>query len=116
MSRVTNRAGRMRDRVTIQTRATGYDKYGDPSETWNTVDVAWAYVQPLQASERFAAEQQEGTVQYKVTMRYRDDFGAEDRLVVTNGPTLDIQGIVNVQGMKSKMEVNCFERTANDGP
>lgn len=110
------RAGEMRDRVTIQTRASGYNSSGDVSETWNTVDVAWAQVEPLQGSERFAAQQQEGLVQYKVTMRYRDDFGAEDRLVVTNGPTLDVQGVVDVQGMKSKIEVNCLERRANDGP
>lgn len=74
-------AGRLRDRVTVELRATGKDEYGGPLDTWeDIVDTTQSPnassftrrcdIQPLNGKEYFAAKAEHNSVNFRVRFRY----------------------------------------------
>ena len=65
------RAGRMSERVTLQSIAAGQDEYGAPMTGWTDVATVWASVDDLTGREYAAAGGTQNAVTTKITIRYR---------------------------------------------
>lgn len=72
--------GALNQRVTIESQSTVPDGAGGATGTWSTLDTVWAMVRPLRGDERENAQRREGTGDYLVVMRNRDDVLPKYRL------------------------------------
>jgi SPP1 family predicted phage head-tail adaptor len=75
------RAGRLRERVTIQTQVEGVeDTFGAPAMTWSDVATVWAEVMVLSGREAFRMAQVQPEATLRVVMRYRAGVTSQCRL------------------------------------
>lgn len=74
-------AGKLRHRVQLQEHTTAFNASGDVVETWATVATLWAAVEPLQGRELFTAQAIDARLTHRVTLRYRDDVTASQRIL-----------------------------------
>ena len=100
-------AGQLNQRVTLQRRASGLDAAGQTSTTWSDVATLWANVRPLRGRDLLAAAQQQATFDAKVTIRYRADVLATDRLVWGTQPLEIVGEPINVDGRSVDLELMC---------
>ena len=82
-------------RIELQRFTTTTNDFGEFIETWATYGEAFARFEPLLGREYFAAAQTVSESQAKVTMRWRDDIGAADR-ILCRGETWDIVSLQNI--------------------
>ena len=107
-------ASDLRHRIALQRRVAGVDAAGQASETWVTVDTVWAAVVPLRGREWFAAGQEQGSADVRVTVRWRDDITTGMRVVPAAGAPcaglpLDIQGLpIELAGQRRMIELMCL--------
>lgn len=76
--------GPLRERVTIQSGAAADDSMGGGPVTWSSIATTpdvWAGIRPIRGDERLAALQLQAAVTHEVTMRYRTDVTAANRLL-----------------------------------
>jgi SPP1 family predicted phage head-tail adaptor len=64
------RAGKLTERITIQSLTLGQDTFGDPTKTWTDFETVWASVEPLQGREYYAAQQMQSEVTTRFRIRY----------------------------------------------
>lgn len=65
------RAGRLRHRLTFEEGAASKDVHGQAIRVWNGVGTRWGSVEPLSGKENYTAEQTQGRVTHKITIRNR---------------------------------------------
>ena len=74
-------AGRLRDRVTLQSKGTpGRDAMGGEVITWVDVATIWADVQPLTGRALIAAQQAASEVTTRILIRRRADIRPDWRV------------------------------------
>ena len=90
------RAGRLRHRITLQSPSGSQDALGERTTTWTDACApVWAAIEPLRASEVFAAAQNQASTTHRIQIRYdssnseidsswRVKFG--DRIFTIDGP------------------------------
>lgn len=100
----------MRDRVTVQTRTTSPNAFGEATAEWSALAVRWASVEPLSGNEYWRAQQTQAGVTHRVTLRYLDGLSGLCRLVLEDGRTLEVQSVVNPDGNRRYHEALCMER------
>ena len=107
------RAGKLRERVTIQQKTLVSDGMGGQSETWATLATVWAAVKPNIAGAREAMTGAAGQVQartvYEVRIRYRDDIDAKMR-VLWRGNTLEIESVSDPDQRQSESVLLCVAK------
>lgn len=105
------RAGRLRVRITIESRALVQDALGQAVESWSTVATVPADVRMAGGGERFVrgADQEQAAVDYVVRMRYRSDVTPLTRLV-WGSRVLDIESAVDPDGHGRELVCRCVER------
>jgi SPP1 family predicted phage head-tail adaptor len=76
------RAGRLNRRVSIEQVTRTADGGGGYTEGWAAIPngTVWARVSPLSGSERFDAQQVQGTLTTEVEIRYRSDVTSAMRV------------------------------------
>lgn len=86
-------AGRLTERVTLETATVTRDTVGGPVETWAVLDTVWAEVKPL-TGKQIAQAQQVGAVLSKaVTIRWRSGITAALRVRFADGVTAKVQWV-----------------------
>lgn len=103
------KAGKLRHKVTIQSRTLTADSYGGQTETWATFAAGvWAAVEPLTSSEQWRAQQAQASVSHRVTIRYL--AGVEPTMRVLFGTRhLNIGSIRNIEERNKELELLCTE-------
>ncbi len=97
--------GKMRHRVTLQrdtlTAVNGVEKRA-------TEDYAevWAQVEYLSGLEAFRAHQVDASVNVRVTLRYRVDVVAQDR-VIFRGRVMQIKSVIPDEAQRVSLILNC---------
>lgn len=74
-------SGQLDQRVTFKRRSKRPDGYGGNTVTVSEVATVWAYVRPLNGTEREQAQRQEGIASYMIVIRNRDDLLDTDTAV-----------------------------------
>lgn len=86
-------AGRLRHRVTLQSRSAGADEWGAPATAWQDVATVWASVEPVTGREFFAGAQTQTSVTSKVIVR--SGVAATPAMrVVCDGRTLQVEAVL----------------------
>ncbi len=62
-------AGKLRNRLTIERSRDTRDANGGVTEEWREIGKTWASIEPLKASEIFAAEAADSTITHRVKLR-----------------------------------------------
>jgi SPP1 family predicted phage head-tail adaptor len=104
-------AGRLDQRITIQTKSTTRAVNGEEVVVWVVLDTAWAEVKQLRGKEFFAAAQMQAAVDHQVRMHYRSDITRDMRLMWREQP-LDIVGIAEL-GHRAGLEIMCVAGVRN---
>ena len=108
------RAGKLRQRVTIQTKILTANDYGEPVESWTTATpvTVWGELTPLLAGTReaFAAQgaQFQARVSWQCRLRWREISPVTNRLVI-DGRTFEVTGVMDPDGRKHELVVLCWE-------
>lgn len=101
-------AGRLNQRVTISSRATTVDSYGEPTGSWSTLATVWAVVQPLMGREFQEAKQTEAELTTRIRIRYRTDVTAAMK-AVHGSTTYDIVSVMCPDTDRRELILMCRE-------
>lgn len=105
------RIGHLRNPVEIQAAIAGRDSYGQPLNTYGTVAMVWAAVEPLTGDEPVIAEQQVSGVTHRVRVRWREDIPVVGR-VLHRGRQLEIKAVLDVMERRREAHLLCVELQA----
>ncbi len=108
------RAGRLKDKLTIQTAVRTKGPYGGYDEEWSNVATRSCEIRPLRAAEFFAASGEQVEALYEIRFRYEKDiFNHANRLrdtKVSPNRVFDIQAIINTGNWNSEIVITAVER------
>ena len=74
------RAGKLDQRVTIQTATVSYNSYGEPITTWADTYTDWAEAVTTGGGEYYAAQKINASTEVLFRMRYTDDITVTNRI------------------------------------
>ena len=104
------------ERITLQVNTVSSDNQGGRSSSWGTLATVWAHVRAATTREELQARSVTSETQYVVTIRYRTDVTAKNRLLWTPSwssgtaaKTLQIQGVRPLR-LSQTLQLDCGER------
>jgi SPP1 family predicted phage head-tail adaptor len=104
--------GELRERIRIDTpSAITRDSIGGIVEGWTVLATVWAKVAPMSAGEQYRRQQIQASASWRVTIRYRSDVKAQNR-VVWQGRTFEVKGVTSPDLHKRFLELACEELQA----
>lgn len=101
-------AGRMRERVIIQTKVFADDGMGGGAASWEDVATVWGQVSPLRGMEALHALQMQAAVSHRVTIRYLAGVTAAMR-VLWGERTFNIRSVINSDERRRYLQLMCEE-------
>jgi SPP1 family predicted phage head-tail adaptor len=110
-------AGKLRQRITIQTRGTTQNAMGQPSSTWNDTLTVYARVVSVSGKEEFKGQQFNPEVTHQITIRSSTAAEAITPLqrISTNGRILDIISVNFGERRIDPIMITCKERVLDTG-
>lgn len=102
------RAGRLRQRVTIQQKSVARDGYGAETVTWTTLATVWASVEPLRGREFSEMRQTQAAIDTRIRLRFREDIEPQMR-ASWDGHTYDIEAIIQPAYDRRETQLMCQE-------
>ena len=102
------RAGRMRQRITLQTVTENRGVDGSITSSWADTATVWAVAEPLEGREYWAAQQVNAERTTKFRIRYRSGVVPKMR-VSYDSRTFDIVSVVNVEERDRELVLMCEE-------
>lgn len=105
-------AGKLRHRITFQTRSVSQDAYGGQVDTWtDAVTNVAAAIEPLSVRELMVAQAAQNETRLKVSTRYF--AGLTPAMRITYGSRIfNILGITNVEERNRELQFLCSEGLA----
>lgn len=120
--RLPHRVKIQRKRVPVQPAATATQNAfgelpttqgatGEETTRWQDVATVWAFVQPLQGREYMQAKQTQEELTTRITMRYRADLSANDRLL-HGADVYDVLSVLQTDNSQRQTVAMCrWQRT-----
>lgn len=88
-----DQAGRLDQRITLQTAIVTRDALGGPVESWEDGDRVWARVRTLTGKQIQRAQQASADVSKAINIRWRADVTSAMRVKFANGGTARVSWI-----------------------
>tara|TARA_R110000824_G_scaffold64258_4_gene167967 strand:+ start:513 stop:833 length:321 start_codon:yes stop_codon:yes gene_type:complete len=101
-------AGKLNNRVSIQSQTTSLDGYGEPNNSWSTDSTVWASIIPLSGNESQDAEGTTGIISHRVMMRYNTDASPKKRLLF-GSRVFGIESVINTNEADKDLVLLCME-------
>lgn len=79
-----NTSSKLRHLMLLQEEVRAADGAGGFTRSWKDVAEIWAEIAPASGKEKIFSMQMHSTLMHRVTMRYREDVRASQRLVFDN--------------------------------
>lgn len=102
------RIGPLRKQLSMQSRATSGDSYGQGTETFTEYKVVWGSIDPVSGSEIISGQQQSGEITHKLNIRHNTSVVITDRIIF-EARTFEIIFIRDIQERKHWQELLCKE-------
>ena len=102
------RIGPLRKQISLQSKGTTADSYGQPTETFTEYTVVWGGINPISGTEIMNAQQQSGEITHKVIIRHNTSISITDRAIFESR-TFEILFVRNVQERNHFQELLCKE-------
>lgn len=105
------RAGRLRNKVSIQSRSGAQNAYGEVTNTFSEISNGeiWASIEPLSDTEGKLAGGRDEILSHKIIMRYLTGVNATHQ-VVFGSRTFQIVSVLNMGERDREMQLLCRER------
>ncbi|MBW8066693.1 MAG: phage head closure protein [Ferrovum sp.] len=100
-------AGFLDQRITIQTLTVVRGALGGHDETWSPLAAVWAQMMDMTGREIFQAKAMGSAATVLITIRYRSDVRASQRILFTDGSIARIEWIRHVT-RKERLELYCL--------
>ena len=98
------KAGRLRQRITLQAKSVTRDAMGGEVITWADQVTIWASAEPLRGREFFAAQQEQAEISIRFVIRYRSDVTTAWR-VMWETRAYDIVEIIDIDGRHKEQQI-----------
>ena len=111
-------AGRLRQRVQIQSKNNQRDAHGGYTEIYQIDATVWAGIHPISAKELFASQQVDGRVTHRIIIRFFDGLTPDMRFVEVLGEASRVFNIISIRNIDERdrsMEVLTQEVTDTTG-
>lgn len=105
------RAGRLRQRVTVQQKTVTRNDYGEEIVTWADVLTAWAAVEPLRGREFDEAQMAGAERLTRIVLRWPGSGVTlrPEMRVYHAGRVYDIQSVIHVDERHREVQLHCKE-------
>lgn len=107
------RAGRLRQRITLQTNTPTVNSFGERVESWADTATVWASINPQNAREFLAAGIQAQQVSHMIEIRYRGSVTPEMRVKFTDRESstryFDIEQVLEPMTRGERLTLICKE-------
>jgi SPP1 family predicted phage head-tail adaptor len=107
------RAGKMSDRIIIQTPGTARSAAGAVAPVWADFARCWARIRPLTARERLLAGQLASTIDTEIEIRYREGITHGMR-VVCGDEVYGIEAAVDPERSGARLVLQCVKGRPGD--
>lgn len=101
-------AGKLDQRVTIQSFTESQGTDGALTKSWITFATRWAMIEPTNGTERWRSDQVASEVTHRITMHYTAGVTSEMRIVL-GSRTFDILSVVNRDEAGAMIEILAVE-------
>ena len=102
------RAGRLRNRLVLQSKTETRGAAGGVSTTWTTQATVWGGIHPISGKEYTAIQQTQNEATVKIVMRYQSSIDETWR-VVNGGRAYAIESIINENDRDRMMTLMCLQ-------
>ena len=102
------RAGRLRNRVTIQTSTESRSTHGDLERTWTTFKTVWASISPVTGREYIEGNAVQAQVSHRITFRHLDGVTPKMRILFGTR-VFHVQHVANVDERGAELQALCLE-------
>lgn len=102
------RAGKLRDRITLEEPVEEIDALSAPTQTWTDYATVWANVEPSAGREVFIADKVEAEITHRVSMRYFSGVTPKMRISFKDR-TLEILSVVDSGERNRNLDLMCRE-------
>jgi SPP1 family predicted phage head-tail adaptor len=99
-------AGRLRNRITIQSLQSGQDEIGQPVTTWADVATVWADIRYLSGVESIKSDAEASIVKVSIRIRRRTDVTAAMR-VVFGTTKFQIKAVLPDEQARERLDLSC---------
>jgi len=113
-------AGKLRQRVTIETPLQVQNDLGEVYNTWSTFATVWASVEPVKAVDKTTNEQVRNDLDAVIKIRYRSDINSSMRVKhveKTGSPDItryyEIVGVINPYSDRREIHLHCVSLGAD---
>lgn len=103
------RIGRLRHRLTLETRSRSPDGGGGAVSAWTPVAELWGAVEAVAGKEAVAADRVSGETACRIVIRHRDDVGPAMRFR-RGGEAFDIVAALDGDGRRRFLVCECERR------
>lgn len=101
-------AGKLNQRIELQSATTAKNTYGEDVKTWATYTTVWASVVPLSGRELIYAQQISSEINIRVTIRYAATVAVGHR-VKYGTRYFDINAVIDREMKNEQIELMCKE-------
>ena len=107
------RAGRLRHRLTLQSKVYTANSYGEQVVTWADEATVWGAIEPLSGREYFAQQEIQAEAKVRITIRYYS--GVDETWRVKHGSTYyNIVDALKHNEIKRTITLMCREGVSDD--
>lgn len=101
-------SGRLRKKVTVYGYQEEDSSLGGKKVRLVKKTTVWAELKPSRGTEFLEYYKDANALQYKITIRYRQDIAEKD-ILVYNGRQFEINSIININEDNVALEIYCTE-------
>lgn len=99
---------KLRHQVTLQSRSTVNDGFGQEVDTWTDVATPFADIEPALGTSQESAEAQTSSITHLLTIRFRPSVTARMR-VVYGARIFEIVSVIDVEERHFWLQLQCSE-------
>lgn len=101
-------AGKLRNSITIQKDTPTRDGYGAEVASWSTHASRWAWIQPLNGSEKYVSQQIQAITTHQITIRFATGVLPKMR-VLFGTRVFDIVQVLDLEEKGTELKLVCKE-------
>lgn len=109
------RAGRLRQRVTIQQKSVTQNTYGEEVITWVAYHTAWAAVEPVRGREFYEQAMAGADVTARIVLRWPGALDITPDMRAVHGSRIyDIESVIRVEERRREVQLMCREVVSDE--
>lgn len=105
------RAGRLRERISIQRRVNSLNDHGESKGVWSVITETWAAVEPISGREFFSAQQIQSDITTRIVCRYANSLaGVKPQDRIQHGLIhYDIRSVIDLDSRHRELQFMCTQ-------